>query len=522
MQFDQLTQDLPKDSIQAVIDKATGGAGPGFTVELGGSPIAKVQKFAFGAAEFVGILAAIIILLLAFGSVIAMGLPILTALFGVAISFAIIDFMSHGINVPTFGQELAAMIGIGVGIDYALFVVTRYRQGLQEGKNPEEAVVASLETSGSAVLFAGCTVVISLLGMFLLGLTWVYGLALGSITAVILVMAAALTLLPALLGFSGTAIDRLKVPHLRRKKQVKTHHTVSWRWSRVVQHHPIVLGGAALTVLLVLAIPLLSLHMAFTDAGNDPSNLTTRKAYDLLAQGFGPGATGPLVVAVDLPAGADPGVVTSLEAGADTGAASVAAPVQRGRRCRGHHGADHLTPGRKTQSLVHHLRDDVVPSAVSGTPVRAWSAARPRRSRRHQPAERTAATGHRRSRHRVLSPAPDGRVPVIAVPLKAAIMNLLSVGAAYGVIVAVFQWGWLGCLQHRQDRPDRPLDTPDDVHHPVRAVHGLRGVPPLPDTGRPAHRGQRHRRRRRPGQHRPGDHRGGRHHGLCLRVLRPR
>ena len=448
MQFDQLTQDLPKDSIQAVIDKATGGAGPGFTVELGGSPIAKVQKFAFGAAEFVGILAAIIILLLAFGSVIAMGLPILTALFGVAISFAIIDFMSHGINVPTFGQELAAMIGIGVGIDYALFVVTRYRQGLQEGKNPEEAVVASLETSGHAVLFAGCTVVISLLGMFLLGLTWVYGLALGSITAVILVMAAALTLLPALLGFSGTAIDKLKVPHLRRKKQVKTHHTVSWRWSRVVQHHPIVLGGAALTVLLVLAIPLLSLHMAFTDAGNDPSNLTTRRAYDLLAQGFGPGSNGPLVVAVDFPAGADRAVVTSLQQKlAQTPGIAYAAPPQFNEA--GDAAVLIAVPttspqDRKTQSLVHHLRDDVVPSAVSGTPVRALVGGE------------TAAAVDATSQL-------SGRLPLvivgvvivsflllmavfrsIAVPLKAAIMNLLSVGAAYGVIVAVFQWGWLG------------------------------------------------------------------------------
>jgi RND superfamily putative drug exporter len=260
VQFDKTTQDLPKDSIQAVIDKASANEAAGFDIQFGGSPISKVQKFAFGAAEGVGILAAVIILLLAFGSVIAMGLPILTALFGVAIAFGVVDFLSHGINVPTFGQELAAMIGIGVGIDYALFVVTRYRQGLHDGMDPEAAIVASLQTSGRAVLFAGCTVVISLLCMFLLGLPWVYGL----------------TLLPALIGFSGAAIDKFHVPHLRRGNDVKTRHTVAWRWSRVVQHHPIALGGAALGVLVVLAVPLFSLHMAFTDSGNDPSNLTTR------------------------------------------------------------------------------------------------------------------------------------------------------------------------------------------------------------------------------------------------------
>ena len=162
-----------------------------------------------GASEYVGVLAAVIILLIAFGSVIAMGLPIMTALFGIAIGFGVLDFISRGVVVPTFGSELAAMIGIGVGIDYALFVVSRYRQGLHDGLSPEAAVVISLSTAGRAVLFAGCTVVISLMGMFLLGLPFIYGLALGAVAAVILIMVATLTLLPAMLGFAGEAIDRL-------------------------------------------------------------------------------------------------------------------------------------------------------------------------------------------------------------------------------------------------------------------------------------------------------------------------
>ncbi|HLY84537.1 MAG TPA: MMPL family transporter, partial [Acidimicrobiales bacterium] len=448
VQFDKTTQDLPKPSIQTVIDKARANAGPGFDIELGGSPISKVQKFAFGAAEGVGILAAIVILLVAFGSVIAMGLPILTALFGVAIAFGIIDFLSHGINVPTFGQELAAMIGIGVGIDYALFVVTRYRQGLDDGMDPESAIIVSLQTSGRAVLFAGCTVVISLLGMFLLGLPWVYGLALGSIAAVVLVMAAALTLLPALAGFSGHAIDRLHVPHLlRRGEGAKGRHTPAWRWSRVVQRHPVLLGGAALAILVVLAVPLLSIHLAFTDAGNDPSNLMTRKAYDLLAQGFGPGSNGPLVVAVDTPAGADPSVVTRLQAQLQQtpGVAFVVPPQPN---VSGDAAVIIAIPttspqDTRTQSLVHRIRRDVR-SVTKGTPVRALVGG-----------ETAAAVD--------ASSQLGGRLPLvitavvvvsflllmcvfrsIAVPLKAAVMNLLSVGAAYGVIVAVFQWGWLG------------------------------------------------------------------------------
>jgi RND superfamily putative drug exporter len=447
VQFDKTTQDLPKASIQTVVDKARAHAGPGFDVELGGSPIGKVQKFAFGAAESVGILAAIVILLLAFGSVVAMGLPILTALLGVAISFGIIDFLSHGVNVPTFGQELAAMIGIGVGIDYALFVVTRFRQGLHDGMNPEEAVIASLQTSGRAVLFAGCTVVISLLGMFLLGLPWVYGLALGAIGAVVLVMAAALTLLPALLGFSGHAIDNLHLPHLLRRGEGSGRHTPAWRWSRLVQRYPVPLGGAALAILVVLAVPLFSIHLAFTDAGNDPAKQMTRKAYDLLSQGFGPGSNGPLVVAIDL-RGGDKTVATRLQQQLQqTPGVAFAAPPQFNPA--GDTAVIIAIPttspqDMRTQSLVHRIRHQVVPAVTHGTPVKALVGG-----------ETAAAVD--------ASSQLGGRLPIvitavvilsvlllmcvfrsIAVPLKAAIMNLLSVGAAYGVIVAVFQWGWAG------------------------------------------------------------------------------
>ena len=245
------------------------------------------------------------------------------------------------------------MIGLGVGIDYALFIVTRYRQGLHEGRDPREATIVALTTSGRAVLFAGGTVIISLLGLFVVGLAFMNGLAVGTIAAVLMVLAAALTLLPAMLGFVGHNIDRLHVPGLLVR--APTAGRGFWyRWSRTVQRRPWVCGTAALAVLLVLALPLFSMRLAFSDAGNDPTKLTTRQAYDLLASGFGPGFNGPLVIAADLtrPASALSAGRAAVEA-LDTrlaqrarGGVRRSRAVQPDRRRRGHHRLpDHLAAG---------------------------------------------------------------------------------------------------------------------------------------------------------------------------------
>src|SRR6202034_3249509 len=217
------------------------------------------------------------------------GLPILIALVGVGMGFGVLDAASHLLTVPTFGPELMAMIGLGVGIDYALFIVTRYRHGLAEGRDPRQATTVAYSTAGRAVLFAGCTVVIALLGLFVVGLAFMDGLAVGTILAVLLVLAGALTLLPALLGFAGTAIDRLHLPGLVARPAVASESGFWYRWSRTIQRRPAICGLCALIVLVVLAIPLFSMRLAFSDAGNDPTSLTTRQAYDLLAEGFGPG-----------------------------------------------------------------------------------------------------------------------------------------------------------------------------------------------------------------------------------------
>ena len=300
VQFDAAAAGLPASAVQRVIDTADRFARPGLQVAVGGAPVEQVVSAAPGSSEMIGILAAVVVMLLAFGSVVAMGLPILTALVGVGLGFGILIALSHLITVPTFGPDIMIMIGLGVGIDYALFVVTRYRQGLAERRSPRDATIVALSTAGRAVLFAGATVVIALLGLFVVGLPFMDGLAAATIVAVGLVLVAALTLLPAIFGFAGLAIDRRHVPGLLARPGATTGRGFWRRWSETVQRRPRACAVAALAVLVVLAVPLFSMRLAFSDSGNDPASLTTRQAYDLLAEGFGPGFSGPLIVAADL------------------------------------------------------------------------------------------------------------------------------------------------------------------------------------------------------------------------------
>jgi RND superfamily putative drug exporter len=314
VRFDASGDAIPDAAIQHVVEQARRAAQPGLAVALGGAAVEKVEKPQFGKSEALGILAAVVILLLAFGSVIAMLLPIVTAIVAVAASFGVLDVISHAVTVPSFAPELAALVGLGVGIDYSLFVVSRYRAALRGGSAPPDAVVAAA-TSGRAVVLAGSTVVLSLLGLFLLGLPFIYGAALGAVIAVLLVMTASVTLLPACLGFAGASIDRLRVGRWRSSGPGQASAGgFWWAWSRRVQRHPWLAGGAAVAVLLVLAAPFLSLRLAFTDAGTNPSSYTSRQAYDLLAKGFGPGTNGPLVVALAVPSAGAPGTVAALRA----------------------------------------------------------------------------------------------------------------------------------------------------------------------------------------------------------------
>jgi putative drug exporter of the RND superfamily len=473
VQFNATAANLPNSSVSRVVDTALRFARPGLQVAVGGAPVENVVSAAPGSSEGFGITAAIVIMLLAFGSVVAMGLPILTALAGVGAGFAVVDAASHVLTVPTFGPDLMAMIGLGVGIDYALFIVTRYRQELQDGRGPRDAVTTAMSTAGRAVLFAGCTVVIALLGLFVVDLSFMDGLAVSTILAVLLVLVGAMTLVPALLGFAGQAIDRWHIPGLlarsaggrARSGSASGSGTGSgpggdgsgrgtgsegfwYRWSRTVQRRPWLCGSAALALLVVLAVPLLSMRLAFSDAGNDPTSLTTRQAYDLLSEGFGPGFNGPLIVAAELPG---PGARAAVEAldtrlRSVTGVASVTPPVLNTNGTAAVIVAYPTTAPQaaQTAALVQRLRGQVIPSATAGTGAAVYVGG--------ETAAGIDASAFLSGR----LPWVIGLVIVLAfvlltvvfrslvVPLKAAVMNLLSIGAAYGVIVAVFQWGWLG------------------------------------------------------------------------------
>jgi putative drug exporter of the RND superfamily len=360
----------------------------------------------------------------------------------------VVALISHLLIDPSFSPDLMAMIGLGVGIDYALFIVTRYRHGLGEGLPPRDAVVRAMSTAGRAVLFAGTTVLISLLGLFLIGQQYFDGLAVGTILAVMAVMAASLSLLPAMLGFSGRAIDRLHLPGLLQSPAPGTGRGFWWRWSRTVQRRPVLCGSAALLVLAALVIPLFSMRLAFTDAGNDPATLTTRQAYDLVSAGFGPGLNGPLVLAAELPGGPrDRAAVAAVEhrLAAVPDVAGVQAPAYNPA---GDAAVIVVYPASAPQaaattSLVHRLRSTVIPQATAGTGVRVLVGGE------------TAAGVDASSYVSQRLPLVIGLVILlsfmllvvvfrsVAVPLKAAVMNLFSIGAAYGAIVAVYQWGWL-------------------------------------------------------------------------------
>jgi putative drug exporter of the RND superfamily len=450
VQFNTTSDLLPDRSVNAVIATAEAADHRGFSVALGGDPISAVITAAPGSSEAIGVTAAILIMLLAFGSVVAMGLPIITALFGLGIGIALLELVTHLLVVPTFAPEMAAMIGIGVGIDYALFIATRYRQGIFEGRGPRDAVVVSIMTAGRAVLFAGVTVVISLFGLLLIGQAYMVGLALACIAAVLMVLLAALSLLPALLGFAGEAIDRLHLPGLLQSGGPPPVGGFWYRWSRFIQRRAWVTGAAALLALIILALPLFSIRLAFTDAGNDPPSLTTRQAYDLLAQGFGPGFNGPLVVAVAMPGPVAGATVAQLRTAiaATPGVAYVVPPQFNARETGAVLVAYPTTSPQSaaTETLVRTLRANVIPPVVDRTGVDA------------QVGGETAGS---------IDAATflGGRLPVViaavlalaflflmavfrsvVLPLKAVVMNLLSVGAAYGVMVAVFEWGWLGGL----------------------------------------------------------------------------
>jgi len=348
--------------------------------------------------------------------------------------------------LQSFATTLATMIGIGVGIDYALFVVTRYRQGLQAGLDPEQAVVTAIDTSGRAVVFAGATVIIALLGMLAVGLSFISGLGVGAAAVVAVTVLAAITLLPAVLGFVGTKIDKWRLPWFH-DKGTQGRETIWHRWSRFVQRHPWALTTVGLAIVIALALPVLSLRLGFVDAGNNPKSTQTRQAYDLLAEGFGPGFNGPFLLAVQLPAGTDhTAALAKLQAAVaadpDVASASPAVVNPAGTTAVIRVYPKSAPQDQATSDLLHRIRGQVIPSATRDTGIHVYVGGF------------AAVTDDFANLLGQRLPVFIGIVILLSflllmvvfrsilVPLKAAIMNLLSIGAAYGVVVMIFQYGW--------------------------------------------------------------------------------
>jgi putative drug exporter of the RND superfamily len=434
--FDEQAGDLPKKTAEPLIDAAKRARGSGLEVELSGPVVARAIEQPPSGSEGVGLLAAVVILFIAFGSLLAMTLPILAAIFGVGIGSVFVVLLSHVMTVPSFAPYVALMIGLGVGIDYALFIVVRYRSGLSDHLDPEEANVLALTTAGRAVLFAGSTVIVSLLGMFMMGINFIYGLSLGAVLTVLMTMLASVTLVPAIMGFAGSK--------LAEKEHKRRHHrqTTAYRWSRQVQRRPALMAIMSLVVLVALALPMFSIRLGAADQGNDPTSMTTRHAYDLLADAFGKGFNGPILLAADLTHGTTAGQIDTFatDVRKDPEVVFVVPPRLNGKRDaavvtvipRG------APQDRSTEGLVHRLRAEIRRRGLdahigSVTAVAIDSADRVGKRLPYMVAAVILVSF-------LLLMAIFRSV---LVPLKAAVMNLLSIGAAYGVIVAIFQWGWL-------------------------------------------------------------------------------
>ncbi len=456
VQFDGSTADLGREAVDALIETAGPAEAAGVQVEYGGELPTVLKERTTGPAEMIGIIAALIILFVTFRSVYSAILPLGVAVLGLAVGLSLVGLMGAVIDIPSVAPRLGTMIGLGVGIDYALFILSRHRDNLEAGAGNEESIGRTNATAGQAVVVAGGTVVVAILGLQLAGIPFVAALGYSASLVVAVAVLVAITLLPALLGFAGTrvlakshrqaAADAAEATASGAAPSVSENHSGWLRWAHWVAHHPWRSGIAATVVLLTMAIPVLDMRLGQADAGTDPTSTTHRRAYDLLATGFGDGFNGPLLLTVDLGTGDAPTVLEDIATavGNDPGVQAVSPPELN---TAGDTALITAIPTTKpqdqaTSDLVHRLRDTTIPEVTADTGA-------------------TALVGGPTAGFIDQSDKIAGRLlwfigAVVAlsflllmmvfrsilVPLKAALLNLLSIGAAYGVVVAVFQWGW--------------------------------------------------------------------------------
>ena len=449
LNFTTQADGLDVENVDNIIDIAQAAESDRLRVELGGQGIAMTEGDPGGLTELVAIVAASVVLLVAFGSLFAMLLPVLNAIFAVGTGLMLVSLLSHVTAIPEATSILGSLIGLGVGIDYALFIVTRHRNGIRRGLPPEESAIKALNTSGRAVVFAGGTVCIALLGMFALDMAFLNGVAIGASITVVFAVVAAVSLLPAMFGVLGT-----RVLSRRERRRLAANGAESEepsgaaaRWAAFVERHPRGLAGVAIAVVGLLAVPLFSLHLGTVDQGSNPESTTTRQAYDLLADGFGPGFNGPLQVVATLDAPDDraalDGLVTTLNRTSGVAEAALL-PSQPGSDTAVVRVVPTTAPDEvETDELIDRLRDDVIPAAERDSSMQAY-------------------VGGVTAINKDFASVVADKLPLfvavivglgfvllmvafrsIVVPLTAALMNLIAAAASFGLLVALFQWGWI-------------------------------------------------------------------------------
>jgi len=474
--FDKQIGQTPKNAIKRVVSVAKAADDSALDVSLGGADIENVQRQGSGPSTVIGIVLALVVLGIAFGALFAAFLPIITALAAIGIGYSLTGLLSHVFSVAQFATILGVLIGLGVGVDYSLFIVTRHRNAIKAGRSYEEAATLAVNTAGRAVFFAGLTVCIALLGQFALGLSFLYGVAVSATVTVLLTMLSSLTLLPALLGFVGKRVLSRKE---RRALEVEGPHdevlgSFWFRWARFLERHRAVPAIAAIGVVVVIALPIFTLRLGLVDAGSDPSGSTTRQAYQTLVKGFGPGFSGPLQLVAEL---SSPSDATAFGTIVDTlstepGVVSATRPIVSPS---GEVAIANLFPtsspqSQQTTDLVKHLRHDVLPATEAGTGVHVL------------------VGGSTAGQVDFANKLSSKLVPFVAVvvvlgflllmavfrsllvPLVASAMNLLSVGASLGIMNAVFEWGYGSSLFRITEK------GPVEVFIPVLLISILFGL----------------------------------------------
>ncbi|MFE9257243.1 MMPL family transporter [Streptomyces sp. NPDC006879] len=446
--FDEQGDAVPEEQARALVDTALGAENDGLDIALGGRAVGLTESPTSHLSEAIGVAVAAVVLFLAFGSLAASLLPIGTALVSVGIAYSGIVLLGHLMSVADFAPMLGLLIGLGVGIDYALFIVTRHRKGLMRGLPVAEAARNAVATTGRAVVFAGATVCIALLGMLILRLDFLNGVALAACLTVVMTVAASITLLPALLSLIGMrALSRRERRTLAEEgPRPETSTGLAARWSAFVERHPKLLGGLAAVVMLVLALPTLGLHLGTSDQGNNPTSSTTRQAYDLLGEGFGPGVNGPLTLVTRLDGARDlealgrlPSAVRDTEGVASVGPVLINHAEDTAMLTVV---PDSAPQSQETSELVTRLRAETVPAVEHGSDL-------------------DIQVGGVTAGYDDFADVIIGKLPLfvgvvialgcvlllfafrsIGIPLKAALMNVAAVASSFGIVVAIFQWGW--------------------------------------------------------------------------------